>query len=398
MKRNKIIYIHQRPYPYIEGTFYKDDSDYYYYFGQGALYINFAPQDMKHNFEFEIWRGEVGLKKIKQKVVQNVKCKIFPAKYLWKQGTISFSLIKELLNERRNNNILIHYTATPHNYEFYLITFFFGKKVPIFVTHQGGPNPLWKFKNNNQLYSYISFVIEKLLVNRVSKYFSGSKVEIEYFHRIVKDQKKIQKFPHWGVDLNNFRPFDKNKMRYELNLDQLKKYILIAGRLNKYRGIREAIYVRDKLRELFDVEIISIGATKGDFDYEYAKEKGVILIPPVPYEMVPKYINAADCYLYLTKGKENVDFAGTGIAPLEAMACNVPVVSNTLHHYPELKLYDYGFYIPNEIEVINVISKLFREELKPRESRTIIEENFKWEKITEKIFKIYRHSITEFYS
>ncbi len=389
MKKNKIIYIHQRPYPYIDGTFYPTDSDFYFFFGQGALYALNKPNNLEIDFDIELWRGEVGLNDVKIKEVYGIKCKIFPSFYFYRFGIISFKLIRELKKEIKNNNVIIHYTASPHNYEFYLITHLFGDKTPIFVTHQGGANPYWKFKNLKQPYSYISYLIEKKISKKVTYYFSGSIVEVKYFIKIVKDKTKIQVFPHWGVDLKNFIPYDKNKMRDELGLDRSKKYLIVAGRLNNYRGIREAVEVRDKLRQWFDVDLISIGATEKDYDYGFAKEHNVILIPHVHYEKVPKYMSASDCYIYLTKGKLNIDFAGTGIAPLEAMACNVPVVANTLHHYPDLKLNEYGFYVKNVDEAVKAIKKIFNREVTLKNSREIIEKFFDWKKITEKVFDLY---------
>lgn len=61
MKEKKIIYIHSRPFPYNQ-TFYTKDSNNYFYFGQGPLYINHKPKGYE-NYEFEVWRGEVCIKK-----------------------------------------------------------------------------------------------------------------------------------------------------------------------------------------------------------------------------------------------------------------------------------------------------------------------------------------------
>ena len=386
-KKIKIIYIHQRPYPYNQ-TFYEEDSDFYFYFGEGALYDIHKPIEMRDLFEIEIWRPEVGIKAEKSKIVNGALCRIFPAIYWGRVGTISFDLIKEINNQVKNKNVLIHYTATPHNYEFYLISFLFGKKVPIFVSHQGGPNPLYKLSKRFRLGTYISFIIEKFISDKVCMYFSGSIFEIEYL-KLITNETKIYELPHWGIDLSLYKPIDKTVARKKLNLPNNKKIILTFGKLNKYRGIKNSIKVRDILSKEYDVVLLNVGSDPSCPDYQYAKENGVILRGIVPAEEISYYFSAGDVYLYLTEGDENFRFAGTGIAPLEALACNTPIVTNTLHNFPFIDWKSVGYYATTVEEAVKGVKSIFDNPNNFSNTRMIIEKYFDWRIITKNIFNMY---------
>ncbi|MEM4326284.1 MAG: glycosyltransferase family 4 protein [Candidatus Pacearchaeota archaeon] len=388
----KIIYIHARSYPYNQ-TFYKEGSDDYFFFGEGPLYILNKPVYEK-SFEFEVWRSEVGLKKLKEKFVYQVKCRIFPGFHIKRLDTISLSLVKSLFDEIRKNEIIIHYTASPHKFEFYLILFLLGKRAKIFVSHQGGANPFWKFCRYKRISSYIAYLIEKWLFKRAEWFFAVSETEINYLKDIIKID-RIYTNPHWGLDIQLYEPIEKDFSREYLKLDKNKKYILLFGKLNKYRGVSSAIQVRDKLREKYDVELLSVGSDETCPDYQIAKESGVILRGYVPIEDMKYYYSAGDVYLYLTNGEENELFAGTGIAPLEALACNIPVVSNVFYHFKHLNLQNYGVYVKTIDEAVNAIDKIWSGKLKLENGRTLIEKYFDWRVITKEIFELYHKTFSE---
>lgn len=392
MKKSKIIYIHQRPYPYNQ-TFYEKDSDYYYYFGEGALYDLHKPKEMIDYFEIEIWRPEVGIKEEKFRRVNGTLCRIFPAVYLNRIGTISFSLLRQLNQQIKNHKILLHYTATPHNYEFYLIATLFGNKVPIFVSHQGGPNPLYKLSKKFRMGTYVSYLIEKHISKKVSMYFTGSIFESKYFKSIVSEDKIYDK-PHWGVDLSLYKPIDKKLSRIKLGLPKDKKIILTFGKLNNYRGIKNSIKVRDYLSKEYDVILLNVGADETCPDYNFAKENGVVLKGIVPVEEMSYYFSAGDVYLYLTEGEDNYYFAGTGIAPLEALACNTPIVTNTLHNFPFIKWDAVGYYATTIEEAVNCVKNIFNNPKRYLNTRKLVEMYFDWKVITKNIFELYFNFLT----
>ena len=100
-----------------------------------------------------------------------------------------------------------------------------------------------------------------------------------------------------GIDLERLRPIDRAEARRELGLDPDGRYLLFPA--DPARPEKRV----DRARELVSdgVELIHYDNT--------------------PPEHVPLYINAADAVV-VTSERE-----GFGLAPLEALACNVPVLA-----------------------------------------------------------------------
>ncbi|MBX5470715.1 MAG: glycosyltransferase [Thermoleophilaceae bacterium] len=104
-----------------------------------------------------------------------------------------------------------------------------------------------------------------------------------------------------GVDLARFRPLDRRRCRERLGLDPDGRYLLFPA--DPARPEKR----HDRARALADAagaELIAYSAT--------------------PPELVPTYINAANAVV-VTSERE-----GFGLAPLEALACEVPVVATPI--------------------------------------------------------------------
>jgi teichuronic acid biosynthesis glycosyltransferase TuaC len=101
-----------------------------------------------------------------------------------------------------------------------------------------------------------------------------------------------------GIDLDRLRPLDRADARAQLGLDQDGRYLLFPA---------------DPARP----------EKRHDLARELAEAAGAELIhyDNTPPERVPLYINAANA-VAVTSERE-----GFGLAPLEALACNVPVVA-----------------------------------------------------------------------
>jgi teichuronic acid biosynthesis glycosyltransferase TuaC len=100
-----------------------------------------------------------------------------------------------------------------------------------------------------------------------------------------------------GIDLERLRPIDRAEARRELGLDPGGRYLLFPA--DPARPEKRV----DRAREL-----VPDGAR-------------LLHYKDTPPERVPLYINAADAVL-VTSERE-----GFGLAPLEALACNVPVLA-----------------------------------------------------------------------
>jgi teichuronic acid biosynthesis glycosyltransferase TuaC len=101
-----------------------------------------------------------------------------------------------------------------------------------------------------------------------------------------------------GVDMDRFVPVERDVARRELGLDPDDRYLLFP----QDPGRAEKRYDRARsIAQAVGVELLTLGS--------------------VPPERVPLYINAANAVL-VTSERE-----GFGLAVLEALACNVPVLA-----------------------------------------------------------------------
>lgn len=391
----KVIYIHKRPYPYSK-RFFEELNDNYFYFGEGPLYINNMNRViLKKPIEFEVWRGEVGIDQVREKVVNNSLCRIFPAKYYRTFGIISKQLLKTIKKESKKNKILIHYTASPHSMELYFILLM-NHHVPIFVNHQGGANPYWKYKQTGNIKSLLASFSEKIVYQWADLFFTTSKEEAYYLNKQTNSNKVVTE-PHWGVNFNYYFPIDRTEAKSQIGIDPNKKVILVAGKLSYYRGIKDAVAVKNLIKKHFDVELINIGSDKTDDEYKYAKENGVRLYGWIPFEQVHKYFSAADVYFYLVQGQLNIDFAGIGIAPLEALACNTPVVTNTLHHFPRIYEENCGIYANDVESSAKAITEILQNPGKYNNTRDFVIKHFNWKNIVNKVVRKYDEYFEKYY-
>ncbi len=102
-----------------------------------------------------------------------------------------------------------------------------------------------------------------------------------------------------GVNLDRFRPLDRAEARRRLGLDPSRPYLLFPA--NPARAEKRGDRARRLAAAVPGAELITLGAT--------------------PPEEVPLLVNAADAVL-VTSDRESF-----GLAALEALACNVPVLS-----------------------------------------------------------------------
>lgn len=138
---------------------------------------------------------------------------------------------------------------------------------------------------------------------------------------IVKKQLKNKKdkfvyLPN-GVNMNLFKPLDKNQCKKELGLDINKRYILFVDS-NTFRARTQ------KRKDRFD-ETMRILREK--YVHEDLEE---LVMTKTLRDDVPKWMNA--CELYLLSSDEE----GSPNAVKECMACNVPVVATPVGNIPDL--------------------------------------------------------------
>jgi glycosyltransferase involved in cell wall biosynthesis len=127
-------------------------------------------------------------------------------------------------------------------------------------------------------------------------------------------------------------PISKNLARDILGWDVNKKYIIYLGKLYRYKQPLELIEIWKEIKKTRpEVELVILGNSEDDEYYHEAVNSGAIIAGRILNKDLYVYYSAADVYVLIALRDDY--FGGIGIAPIESLACNTPVVSYALRNY-----------------------------------------------------------------
>ena len=133
-----------------------------------------------------------------------------------------------------------------------------------------------------------------------------------------------------GVDLDNFKLLDKNKIKLELGLKN--KVVGFVGNLlpvKRADKLPEIFYEINKQKEV-DFLVVGDGPLKKEIE-QRCKEKNlnVLFTGKIPHDEIPRYMNAMDVMILPSRNE------GFGAVVIEAQSCGVPVVGSDNGGIPE---------------------------------------------------------------
>jgi len=180
-----------------------------------------------------------------------------------------------------------------------IVNTYHGLAVPFYKNHFSRFSPVKKiFYSPILLFSYL---IEKPPLKASDKIICVSeKVRRQIWE--VYGEKRNQVVIRTGVDLNNFKPRNKKKIKKILNLEGGKLYGLYVGRggfwtkgLDRAVGLSKEIYKKDK-----NFRLIVIGP-----DYQKTKrllkEDFIIFFRGIPRNKIPLYYSASDLFFCMSR-------------------------------------------------------------------------------------------------
>ena len=269
---------------------------------------------------------------------EEIKHRVFPSYHLniKKIGTLEYSLpmLNELKKEIINNNVIIHIHDGHSNFITWLLLKLKRYNVPIIYQHRGGWLSNFEFDVTLNPLNHLKYFLQKKTLASLYFYFSGSQVEYEF----LKNDLKMPNcdFLMDGVDFSVFKPSNnKISIRKKLGLPLDKILLLYVGRLYSTKGVDKLIKVYGNIKKIRnDVMLILVGGYKSDEFYTLASNSGAIIKERMREEKLLEYYQTSDIYLMLIMRKLLINFAGFGLAPIQVLACGVPVISSNLIHYP----------------------------------------------------------------
>lgn len=140
--------------------------------------------------------------------------------------------------------------------------------------------------------------------------------------------------PVIGVDTNKFNPSLRKKripLRKKFNLDPGDFLVLHVGSLKEGRNLRWL----SELQNIDGLQVLIVGAVSQGSDEDLCKElkdNGCIIWDKY-FENIEEIYAVADCYVFPVIHRENIvgkseaDCIDMPLSVIEAMACNIPVVS-----------------------------------------------------------------------
>lgn len=243
-------------------------------------------------------------------------------------------------------------------------------------------------------------VIGKSVLRNADRITTVSKETMKYVLRLGADRTKTQVIYN-GVDINNFRPLNKNESRTRLGLPQNRKIVLSVRRLVYKNGLDTLVesvpMVAKKHPDVLFV-VAGKGPSRKLIEHrikELGVSENITLAGFVPDELLPVYYNAADYFMLPSASGE-----GLPLVLLEAMACRLPVIATAVGGTPEIiKHMKNGVLVPpiNPEAIADATSKLLSEtklgKIMGEEARRNVEEKYTWKENVRQLQAIYKEFI-----
>lgn len=214
-----------------------------------------------------------------------------------------------------------------------------------------------------------------------------------------------------GANTEFFRPSDRKKCRVELGLDRFEWIIGYIGALSDNRYVSyliRSVSILNKNKQM-DVGCVIIGdgseqenLVKLSRDEDITER--VIFTGSVPYEMVPKYMNALDIAVDLSAIQKNIDrrvlYASYSQKRAQYLACGLPVIAWDIidnHFLVEnnigslAKLFSIES-LTERLQAMLSLESIERDAMRQR-ARKYSEEHLSYHKLAEQRLRLWRKAV-----
>ncbi len=239
-------------------------------------------------------------------------------------------------------------------------------------------------------------IIEKLNYKHAKKIVAVTKSLKEEIKKVyhIPDEKIV--VIENGANTDLFKPMDKKECIKELNLDESYQYVCFVGKMAPWQGVEYLIEaVPLILKEVPNTKFLIVGGGMMKEKLirmikKLSLEDKFIFTGAVPYEEVPKYINASDiCTAPLTKGR--MKSGSSALKIYEYMGCEKPIVSSRITNLEFIEQQNAGILVEpeNPEELAKAIIKLLRDkklsENMGKNGRGYVVKNHSWKMVTKKV-------------
>ncbi|MDD5165864.1 MAG: glycosyltransferase family 4 protein [Candidatus Omnitrophica bacterium] len=207
-------------------------------------------------------------------------------------------------------------------------------KKPIIITIHGNNYDI-RIAQKHALFrkKWFRYVFHKLasfVIKRADKIIFVSLDAFESYSNIYKNIKGKFSFLSTFVDMDLFKPMDKDKCLQENKLSIDKKILLFVGRLDEQKGLDLLLdgykLCQKQSNNGFLLLIAGDGIERRPLEDRVNNEdiKGIVFLGSLLHSFLSKIINCADVFVLTSL------WEGMPIVILEALACGIPVVATNV--------------------------------------------------------------------
>lgn len=228
----------------------------------------------------------------------------------------------------------------------------FFKKNPKVCTLHGLSQKKIQLKKG-KLIAMIYELIETFTLKRTDSIICVDDSTKEYYiHKYPWIKKKLAVIPV-GIDLTIFKPLDKREMRKKYGFSMNEKIIMYVGRLEAEKNLEFLIDIFYKLNnKLCILVLVGNGREKTKLQ-KICLDRGmenVIFLGEFVQDKIPEILNCADLFILTSL------FESGPLVVLEAIACNIPVVSTDVGRVREF-LNNSGIRVISRMDISDFIEK-----------------------------------------
>lgn len=174
---------------------------------------------------------------------------------------------------------------------------------------------------------------EAVALRRAERIYCVSVQKMNYYKSIGIGPPRVQ-VRTMGVDFEVFRPHDKKESRRRLGIDEDARVLFHPGRFDYQKGTDVVLNAYRALRRRFEkLVLFVVGGSETDPVYSELAQETKYVRGRVPHGLMPYCYSAADVTCYFWRPPALWYGGGGAVSVFESLACNTPVVSNTLAHF-----------------------------------------------------------------
>lgn len=233
--------------------------------------------------------------------------------------------------------------------------------------------------NFDRLKFYVDWLLLFPIINFSNKTIFVSRYALKDAKNFYPEEKLFELSAPIDTDL--FKKKSKSLSRKKLKIKKSDKVLIYVGRISKAKGSE---ILSDLIKMNPDKKFLLIGKI---MDKEFPKDsKNVLHFSNINNEKLPEYYSTADLCLFFSKRE------GFGIAPREAMSCELPILLSNIrafkHIKPAIKIPFNARKIQEEIE--NFFKLPESEKIKlGKDCRNFVMEESSYEVLKDKYLKYY---------